>query len=138
MINNLNLRRPRRVALITFESAHLDLYKFDLFLAPPVPIATGPITATLLGGGLEDRLFSCGLADHFLQLIDVCGEVGIPDTPQKVQLIIQSSSKIRLCVTLQVVEQLPQTDGAQVEGLQVCLLDQVRPVHQALEVVTVS
>ena len=36
------------------------------------------------------------------------------------------------------MEQLPQTDGAQVEGLQVCLLDQVRPVHQALEVVTVS
>ena len=54
------------------------------------------------------------------------------------QLIVQSSSKVGFWVTLQVVEQLPQTDGAQVEGLQVRLLDQVRPVHQALEVVTVS
>ena len=54
------------------------------------------------------------------------------------QLIVQSSSNVGFRVTLQVVEQLPQTDGAQVEGLQVRLLDQVRPVHQAFEVVTVS
>jgi hypothetical protein len=35
------------------------------------------------------------------------------------------------------VEQLPQAHGAQVEGLQVRLLDQVRPIHQALEIVAV-
>ena len=51
---------------------------------------------------------------------------------------MQNAPKVGFRVALQVVEQLPQTDGAQVEGLQVCLLDQVRPVHQALEVVAVS
>jgi hypothetical protein len=54
MIDNLNLRRPRRVALVTFESAHLDLYEFNLFLASPVLIAPGPITTLL--GGLKYRL----------------------------------------------------------------------------------
>jgi hypothetical protein len=55
MIDNLNLRRPRGVALVTFESTHLDLNEFNLFLAPPVLLAAGPIT-TFLGGGLKDRL----------------------------------------------------------------------------------
>ena len=63
MIDNLNLRRPGRVALITFESAHLDLYEFDLFLAPPILITDVPTT---LLGGLEDRLLRGGLVDHVL------------------------------------------------------------------------
>jgi hypothetical protein len=40
-------------------------------------------------------------------------------------------------VSLQVVEKLPQADRAQVEGLQVRLLDQVRAIHQTLKVMTV-
>lgn len=136
MIYNLDLRAPRRVALVTFESAHLDLYEFDLFLTAPLLIlAAGPPTALL--GGFEDRLLCGSVTYHFLQLSDVPGEVGVPDPPEKVKLILHYTAKVHFRVTLQVVEQLPQTDRAQVERLQVRLLDQVRPVHQALEVVTV-
>jgi len=83
MIYNLDLRAPRRVALVTFESAHLDLYEFDLFLTAPLLIlAVGAPTALL--GGFEDRLLSEGLTYHVLQLSDVPGEVGIPYASQKV------------------------------------------------------
>jgi hypothetical protein len=136
MIYNLQLRGPRRIALVTFERAHLDLYEFDLFLTSPVLIlAAGPPTALL--GGFKDRLLSGWFAYHFLQLSDVPSEVGVPDSPEKVELILHDPAKVDFRVTLQVVEQLPQTHRAQVEGLQVRLLDQVRPIHQALEVVTV-
>ena len=82
MIYNLDLRGPRRIALITFERAHLDLYEFDFFLTALVLLAAGPATALL--GGFEDRLLSGGFACHFLQLSDIPGEVGVPDAPQKV------------------------------------------------------